>query len=103
TGRRRRAQSWQRTPCRCRASRSEAARRRPGRSFGESRMNEFLHPGLIHVLFRRDCDTGVDPALDLLALDVCDERLDGEVAHLHRILEDEPVERALLQTFDEIL
>ena len=38
-----------------------------------------------------------------VTLDVRDERLDREVAHLHRILEDEAVERAVLQPLDEVV
>ena len=55
-------------------------------------LQQRLGLGRLHVGPRDDADAGVDPALDWLALELRDDRLDAEVAHVHRILHDEPVD-----------
>ena len=66
------------------------------------RLQQSFISGLIHVVVRREVDAGVDRPLDLLALDVRHHRLHPQIAHLHRVLHDQAVERAVAQPLDQV-
>ena len=65
------------------------------------RMDQGEDLRVIHIVGSREHFAGVDPGLDLLLLEVLDERLDPELTHTEGILEDDPLEFPLLQGFDQ--
>ena len=58
---------------------------------------EALHLRLVHVLRRDHHLAGRDPPLDRLLLEVLDQRLDAQLAHLERVLNDDTFDRPAFQ------
>src|SRR5207344_2583198 len=87
-----RARRSRRTPCagfRSRDAQAEDSLSQPLLQVG---VQELLHRRLLHVVLLEELGAGVDALLDGLAVEVIDERLDREVAHAERVLQDERVE-----------
>ena len=65
------------------------------------RMNQLGDLGIVHVFGSHQHLAGRDLWFDRLFLEVLDHRLDGELAHPQRILDDQPLDLPLPHRVDE--
>jgi len=67
------------------------------------RKYQWLDVWRVHVFGRDHSFPGPDPSFDRLLLEILNQRLDAQLAHLERILEDDALDRPLSQPGDDRL
>ena len=65
-------------------------------------MQQLPGVGVVHAIVRDQPHPRVDPLLDLLAPEVRHHRLDAEIAHVDRILQDEGVDVRVGEPFASV-
>src|ERR1700752_4078947 len=63
----------------------------------EVRLQQRLRLGCVHVVMRHDANASIDASLHGLALKLRDDGLDAEIPHVHRVLDDQPVDESVAE------